>query len=196
MVIDHHKTAQEQLKDFPGAIFNMAHSGAYLAWRYFHEAIEVPQLIRYVEDRDMWWWKLPYSREVSAALWSYPMEFHVWDIISNDLESNIAGILKEGTAILRYMKQQTEMICNQAYWCYLGEYRIPVVNATSLWSEVCEELLSLYPEAPFVGCYHQIPHGEETIYKWSLRSKGEFDVSAVARQFGGGGHKNAAGFVQ
>jgi nanoRNase/pAp phosphatase (c-di-AMP/oligoRNAs hydrolase) len=28
----------------------------------------------------------------------------------------------------------------------------------------------------------------------SLRSKGDFDVSAIAKRFGGGGHKNAAGF--
>jgi phosphoesterase RecJ-like protein len=30
-------------------------------------------------------------------------------------------------------------------------------------------------------------------YRVSLRSKGEIDVGAVAKQFGGGGHKNAAG---
>ena len=28
----------------------------------------------------------------------------------------------------------------------------------------------------------------------SLRSNGDYDVSAIARAFGGGGHKNAAGF--
>ena len=27
----------------------------------------------------------------------------------------------------------------------------------------------------------------------SLRSKGDIDVNAVAKQFGGGGHKNASG---
>jgi phosphoesterase RecJ-like protein len=33
--------------------------------------------------------------------------------------------------------------------------------------------------------------GEE--YRVSMRSKGEIDIAAVAREFGGGGHKNAAG---
>ncbi len=32
-------------------------------------------------------------------------------------------------------------------------------------------------------------------YKFSLRSKGELDVSRLAQEFGGGGHKSAAGFV-
>jgi nanoRNase/pAp phosphatase (c-di-AMP/oligoRNAs hydrolase) len=104
--------------------------------------------------------------------------------------------VKSGAAILRYSKSMVEMICNQAHYTsffiHIGFDRVPVVNATSLWSEVGEELLKLYPEAPFVGCSHTTRDGHE---KWSLRSKGEFDVSAVAREFGGGGHKNAAGFV-
>ncbi len=32
-------------------------------------------------------------------------------------------------------------------------------------------------------------------HKFSLRSKGEIDVSGIAREFGGGGHRNAAGFT-
>jgi phosphoesterase RecJ-like protein len=32
-------------------------------------------------------------------------------------------------------------------------------------------------------------------YKGSLRSRGRVDVAAIASQFGGGGHHNAAGFV-
>ena len=30
-------------------------------------------------------------------------------------------------------------------------------------------------------------------YRVSMRSKGEVDIGAIAKQFGGGGHKNAAG---
>jgi hypothetical protein len=100
--------------------------------------------------------------------------------------------INAGAAILRYMKTQTEMICNQAGLLQWGEYVIPVVNATSLWSEVGEELLNLYPEYPFVGAYHITKKGD---IKWSLRSRGEFDVSAVAKLYGGGGHKNAAGIL-
>ena len=32
-------------------------------------------------------------------------------------------------------------------------------------------------------------------YKVSLRAKGEIDVAEVAQAFGGGGHRNAAGFM-
>lgn len=31
-------------------------------------------------------------------------------------------------------------------------------------------------------------------FQFSLRSRGDIDVSEIAKKFGGGGHKNAAGF--
>lgn len=39
-----------------------------------------------------------------------------------------------------------------------------------------------------------VKEGPEGFIGVSLRSKGDFDVAVVARRFGGGGHRNAAGF--
>ncbi len=38
-----------------------------------------------------------------------------------------------------------------------------------------------------------IKQAEEALFKVSMRSNGDFDVAAVAKQYGGGGHKKAAG---
>jgi phosphoesterase RecJ-like protein len=35
--------------------------------------------------------------------------------------------------------------------------------------------------------------GEDEQYRISMRSKGDIDIGAIAKEFGGGGHKNAAG---
>ena len=53
------------------------------------------------------------------------------------------------------------------------------------------ELCNLYPESAFSASYCDRADGLRT---YSLRSNGEFDVSVIAKQFGGGGHRNAAGF--
>ncbi|HEY6554426.1 MAG TPA: phosphohydrolase, partial [Vicinamibacteria bacterium] len=45
--------------------------------------------------------------------------------------------------------------------------------------------------APFVVGWWRRADG---LFQYSLRSRGEFDVSAVAMGYGGGGHRNAAGF--
>jgi nanoRNase/pAp phosphatase (c-di-AMP/oligoRNAs hydrolase) len=42
----------------------------------------------------------------------------------------------------------------------------------------------------FAACYWDTPEGRV----FSLRSIGDFDVSEIAKQYGGGGHKNASGF--
>jgi len=49
----------------------MQHSGAVLAWQYFMPNEPVPDLLRYVEDQDLWNWKLPHSDAVNAAIATY-----------------------------------------------------------------------------------------------------------------------------
>lgn len=44
------------------------------------------------------------------------------------------------------------------------------------------------------GCDDGFGEVESGKFQYSLRSRGDFDVSAIAKKFGGGGHKNAAGF--
>lgn len=53
-------------------------------------------------------------------------------------------------------------------------------------------MCKVFPDAPFSASYCDRGDGKRS---YSLRSLGDFDVSAVARMFGGGGHRNAAGFV-
>ncbi len=55
-------------------------------------------------------------------------------------------------------------------------------------SEVAGELSEGHP---FAAVYVET----STDIIWSLRSRGDFDVSEIAKKFGGGGHKNAAGFT-
>ena len=72
-VIDHHKTAKDDLMrdDLPEnvkVVFDMNHSGAVLAWRYFMNRLEVPKLFQHIEDRDLWKFDFPETKDVCAAL--------------------------------------------------------------------------------------------------------------------------------
>lgn len=198
VVLDHHKTAEAELAGLAGCTFDMDKSGAMLAWEHFHPEQPAPWLARYVQDRDLWHWELPYSRQVSAALWSYEMDFEVWTIIRGRLDRDMLGFATEGDAILRYMGQQVALICDQARLVVVDvpagwQAQVPTVNATNLWSEIGEELLRRYPDAPYAAAYYDTKHG---LRKWSLRSRGDFDVSEVAQLHGGGGHKAAAGYAE
>ena len=187
VVLDHHKSAQEELLGLEFAHFDLNQSGARMAWDYWHPGRPLPDLLAYVEDRDLWRWLLPASREVSLALQCYPMDFEVWQ------ELQVDQLITEGGAILRYQKQQVARAVSRMRMTQLGDYLIPAVNSCLLQSEIGDELCLRYPDSPFSAVYYQSHRNDEA---WSLRSIGDFDVAKVAQAFGGGGHRNAAGFAR
>lgn len=191
VVLDHHKTAEEGLQGLSFAVFEKTRAGAGIAWEYFHPHKAVPALVSYVEDRDLWKWELPQSREVSAALASYPREFSVWNQLDTDLER----LKTEGGAIRRYKDQLVEATLERVRTGNIRGYQVPIVNTPAeLRSEVGDAMCEKFPEAPFVALYFDDAQGDR---KWSLRSRGEFDATTVARTFpGGGGHPQACGFEQ
>jgi len=217
VVLDHHATAQEALADIvlhgeeSEVIFDMQESGAVLAWEYFHGE-DVPPFLLYLQDRDLWRWELPRSKEVSAALRSYPFEFSLWaDFIALPAGGR-AGLpeklANEGEALLRLINQQVATMAR--HHCLMifvggevlpfsgqvpndpGAWVAPLANATVFVSEVAQELLEMHPECRFSAYFSVRTDGR---WQFGLRSRPDFDCSVIAKTFGGGGHKQASGFI-
>lgn len=187
-VYDHHKTAEADLAGLDYCTFDMEKSGAVLSWGAFHSDDPTP-LMLYIQDRDLWRWKLPHSKEVSAALWSYPRDFETWARFMHD----VSPLADDGIAILRFKDQLVEQMCSQATWREIGGNKVPVVNASVAFSEVGEALCIKNPDAPFAAYYFDRADGKR---QWGARSRNGFDVSAVAKALGGGGHAAAAGWTE
>ena len=208
LILDHHATAAEDLADIEAApqfidwrgaaaidgagnnmfaLFDMNRSGAAMAWDYFIGG-ERPDFIEYVQDRDLWRKKLPFGDEFTIALRSYPQDFKSWDRLVN---GGAAPLIQEGHAIQRYYRLRVEELKKSAYLAMLCGHKIAIANAPYFAaSEVAGELAA-WPDVAFGACFFEVERGR---WQYSLRSRGSFDVSAVARVFGGGGHKMAAGF--
>ena len=198
-VLDHHETAQASIGDLPGCHFDIGHSGAVLAWEHFHPGKPMPQLLSYVEDRDLWKWEMENSREVNRAIMSYDMDFGVWDELiygghEEEYPMRVNLLAIEGESILRDQVRTLERILSGVVTRELDGWNVPDVNTPILASEACEALLELNPDAPFAAAWHENSSGR----KWSLRSRndGPIDVGDVARRLGGGGHVHAAGFLE
>ena len=188
IVIDHHKSAMVELHDIACAIFDMKHSGAILAWNFFHPAKDPPKFIRYIEDRDLWKWKLPYSKEFSAAFGMIPFEFEAFTEFEDD--STFDDACKRGAYILAYSKTVVKKVSDQATLRTWQGKKIYIVNSSHWMSEIGGRLS---PDCDFVVIWH-FDHDRQE-YRVSLRSFHEdIDVSEIAKQFGGGGHKKASGF--
>ena len=193
LIIDHHKTAAEDLVDLPSnvtTIFDMDHSGAVLTWKhYFNE--QIPFLLRHIEDRDLWRFLLPGTRQIQAAVFSYPYDFEVWyKLVASFDEFGNTTLLQEGEAIERkHFKDIDELLEVTTREFTIGGHTVPVANLPyTLSSDAGHKLAQ---GKPFAGCYWDTPDGRV----FSLRSADDgLDVSEIAKQYGGGGHKNASGF--
>ena len=193
-IYDHHKTARADLADLAGAkvVFDMERSGAGIAWDEFHgRDNDRPALVNYVEDRDLWRWTLNGSRAVSEWLFSLPRTFAQWDEAAGDLHRDPESIVKIGDAFLRLKRERVAKVCENVRWLSFGDVRVPVVNHAWDMSEIGEYLCEQFPEASCGGYYFDRADKRQ----WGFRSRGDFDVSALCKQYGGGGHTAAAGFT-
>lgn len=204
LILDHHKTAEADLAEFgkvaPGTatgwiptegvhvLFDMNRSGAGLTWDYFFD-IPRPALIDHVEDRDLWRFALPGTKEIQTAVLSYPYTFEAWDNLI--LDRTIMSLYDEGVTLHRkHMKDIHELTAQSKRRATIGGHDVPVVNLPyTMASEACHLLCK---DEPFAASYFDAADGR----RFSLRSEeGGVDVSEIAQQYGGGGHEHAAGFT-
>lgn len=187
LVLDHHKTAQEALLGLPYAVFDMNRSGAGLAWDNFFPRKTRPWLVDYVEDRDLWRFRLQDSKAVNAFVGATRQTFGEWMDLS---QCQLETVADSGTGILRYIDRYVEEMSAHARNVDFEGYRVPIVNASPI--SISELVGHLAETAPFAVGWFQRRDGK---YQYSLRSRGEVDVSEIAKKYGGGGHKGAAGFT-
>ena len=190
IVLDHHKTAQENLAGIPEAQLDMSRSGAILSWQFFHGSEDPPIFLRYIEDRDLWRFELEDSKAVSAALTSLiDFTFESFDAMNNP--SQFEELVSDGYTILHYNNMVMKKICQSARKNLWRSYEVCVVNSSILQSEIGSQLA---PTCDFVVIWYY--DHKNMKHNVSLRTqKNEVDVSKIAARFGGGGHKKAAGFT-
>lgn len=232
VVLDHHESARKQLEDLPFATFDMEKSGAVLAWEYFHSS-DVPELLLYIQDRDLWRWELPDSREINYALQSHPFDFELWDWFAGlgsfkanqdqmgDLERELAALAnsaapptpeeqererilakfkgedglselrRDGVPIVRMIDAMIDRAVSSAFEAVIDGQKVMVANSLLLRSEIADRLIQM--GSPIAATFSDGPKGR----LWSLRSRDdEHDVSVIASKYGGGGHKQASGFLE
>ncbi|HGY9636161.1 TPA: phosphohydrolase [Pseudomonas putida] len=223
IVLDHHKSAAEDLAKFPpfhagvrldgrhadgstalgwesahtfmysqnspaiACCFDMNRSGAMLAWDHFFPGKEPPMLLRHIEDRDLWLFQLDGTREIQANLFSYPYDFEVWDKL---MAADVETLRSDGAAIERkHHKDIAELVAVMKRRLVIGGHDVPAASLPYTLTSDAGHLMA--QGEPFAACYWDTPDGRV----FSLRSTDEgLDVSEIAKQYGGGGHRNASGF--
>lgn len=202
--IDHHKTAHEGLKDFKRKnfifIYDVNKSGAGLTWYFFYPHEPLPDIVKYVQDRDIWKWDYVETEAVTAALYSYPADVEVMYNFLLAGKMQLDQLKHEGKALVRAKRLEIEKtlaagVRKISWKLENGDIvEVPVINCPFALTSEIGNILS--EQSPFAIMYFD----QKTCRNFSLRSSSKnpnhVDVSAIAKLYGGGGHKHAAGFKQ
>jgi oligoribonuclease NrnB/cAMP/cGMP phosphodiesterase (DHH superfamily) len=194
VIIDHHETAKEAVTSFKENIFDMDHSGAVLAWKYFHPHTEVPRLLLYIEDHDLWRFKMEHNREFGAALGEYNQDFETWDQLNKNLEDrdHFSKFISIGGTIAGFEDKLVQKLIAFREKVLFEGHEIYAVNCSRIYrSIVAHELSNLNGKEGRIEMAIVYYRYDGKVH-CSLRSNGDVDVRTMAEKYGGGGHKNAS----
>lgn len=198
--LDHHVSAFEKyqkadvLKFFHAFQFDDKRSGATIAWDFFNPDIPRPFLLNYVEDRDLWKFKLPHSQAMAQLTFSYEYKLEVWDKIMNVEGGGSAELqlVAQGEALLRkHMKDIKELLPN-AFVIRIDDQECWALNVPYMMaSDACDMMLK---DSHWNMAATFYTDKKDMIFSLRSKTDSDCDVSKIAAAFGGGGHVHAAGF--
>lgn len=202
LIIDHHKTAQENLDEIPDKykIFDMNECGATLTWKYLYPDKPLPLAYNYIRSRDLWTHDMKdtdafyLAFEIAIRNEKGKYDFNLTEKYLIDKE--VENLLNIGKVLKVYHDTLVEKTLSNIYFCPIRRddqlLIVAYVNVTAgLASDVGAQCMKNYTFVDFCACYHTIPINQKTIF--SLRSRdGCQDVSVIARDHGGGGHRNSS----
>jgi oligoribonuclease NrnB/cAMP/cGMP phosphodiesterase (DHH superfamily) len=214
IVLDHHesglKTTEKHPSDF---VFKHCHidqtySGCILAHRYCYPDKEPPLFLKFIQDRDIWAWKLEeFSRPFTEAFHrSVPFEFAEYAKFED--EDHVYSLVKEGNVLSKYKDLRVLELAKRAKEGEITidgrKYTVFIINTGEHISDLGHVLSQMDCPRFEKKCdfammwYYDEIRGK---IKVSLRSdndlpkEDQINVSTIARHFGGGGHPNAGGFT-
>ncbi|MCE1193496.1 MAG: DHHA1 domain-containing protein [Acidovorax sp.] len=193
VMLDHHKSAAEKLTGFAcrcGVVhFDMAKSGARLAWEFFHPHEPVPALLQYVEDRDIWKWEFAESAAFLSALDMEAQGFERWREIAAFTPEQLERFMARGAAMDEKFRKLAADIAEGAQPLVFNGVAGLMVNAPGMFHSLVGDILSAK-----TGTFGLMWSAGDKGVKAGLRSQRNFDCIALAESMGGGGHAQACGF--
>jgi uncharacterized protein len=197
MWIDHHKSAlallAEAMADVPGERSPEA-AACVLTWRSFFPAVPVPLAVTLIGDRDTWQMAHAETRAFSEGLFQEdfePANDELWKPLLDGDRARMKTLIERGQVLYEVrLKNIRDVVARYGFAVSFEGHRTLAVNHRGNGDmgeyirQAGYELAYCYVEAVRNGKLQTVV----TLYSDLL------DVSTIARKFGGGGHRGAAGF--
>lgn len=213
VIIDHHKTAFENLLNISpeqnaravtkvsntDVILDMTKSGCLLAWEYFYGTRLPPDIVVYVNDHDLWRYENKYTKPIIAYLKAYfhdGMSISDVDMIDDRFyhPGKVRELVNKGEKLIKNQEEILNTLAEAATPVYINGIKGYAVTSANpnLTSELGHTISNKYKTFAMIISFDS----STQLAKFSLRCDKEFniDCSHLAKQYGGGGHRGAAGF--
>lgn len=207
--IDHHVSAIKDFESYPEDIpltpvLQNGIAACEIAWRHFFPEKDTPIEVTLLGEYDTWrnnnpeHWEnnvLPFQFAMRAHVTSpkgFPAGFMGWTA------EEILSYIQDGVAILKYQRQVNERICRNAFSAKLkaercdgdNDYSCLCLNASGINSDA---FASKWDESKYDIMLSFYYNGSSFLVSM-YTTKNSIDCSEIAKRFGGGGHRKAAGF--
>lgn len=202
IILDHHASAIDALDGhLPSnveTVFDVNRSGAGIVadWLGVRDNTDLPYhapygVVDYVEDRDLWRFDLPHSKEaIQYLIAATPHTYDEWDLFERRLRGEPDRCFSDGLLVGRYHNILVDELVACARPAVIDGHDVLMTPSPYLCgSDVAGRLAAMSPSR--IGAYYRdLPDRVE----YGLRSTdGGPDVAKVAERFGGGGHPHASG---
>ncbi|VFQ74894.1 unnamed protein product [Cuscuta campestris] len=215
-------------------VIDMDRSGATIAYDYFLEKLltattrdshngaandgsldrgirefrRLRRLFEYIEDRDLWRWKLPDSKAFSNGLDDLKIEFNARSnpsLFDQSCSLDLDSLISQGKMTISRKQKLIDDSLERSFIIALGGGTFGhclAVNADALFelrSELGNQLAIKSRELKLRGIgaviykVHDLKNDE--VVKISLRSVDSEDTTPISQKYGGGGHRNASSFM-
>jgi oligoribonuclease NrnB/cAMP/cGMP phosphodiesterase (DHH superfamily) len=191
VLIDHHISRQDILPIVSEYSFSLDYSGAVLSWRYFHQKKKIPRLLLYIQDLDLWRFNFSETSALMSRLSLFDYDFSLWNKVALDFENyqRRRQYIKEGLLLNAFAKKMIDFIARRAEVVVFENHKALAVNSPVFGSELGNYFVK----------EKNMPLGIVWSYdgegiRVQLRSGKLINVADLAKKYGGGGHRQAAGF--
>ncbi len=197
--IDHHISAKDKLHQIWNdtnikGIRKLDKSGCELTWEYLHPIKQIPLIVEYIGDRDLWNFDKSNTKAIHEYLTlhdHFPEDLIKYLHLNKykfDICASIIKRVKLGNLLLEKKNQQVKKSFDKGVDVVFNGYKTRVCNDQNNISDLgnfcCQQGYK-------IGLVWSFKSGNIVV---SLRSSANVDVSLIAQKYEGGGHFHSSGF--
>lgn len=202
--IDHHKTAIDECRfhNFQAiGIQEVGRAACELAWEFYYSGRPVPVAVTLLgrydvrdEHNQIYGWEemiLPFQMGMRNQ--HHEPTDQIWRelLFSDDALKIVPQLISEGRGILQYQRQENaKYVVAFSFETYLQEFRAIACNKGLTNSMLFDSVYDPAKHDLMITFCHTRKCWNVSLYS----TKPEIDCGLIAKRFGGGGHKGAAGF--